>query len=63
MLLFTPGSFFSASTQTKSSSWSTTKVEYRTNKPQRLPFLDVGLRDIGQANQAFKIELGHVCFS
>lgn len=50
-------------TQTKSASWSNTKIEYRTNKPQRLPFVDVGLRDVGQANQAFKIELGHVCFS
>lgn len=49
--------------RTKSSTWSSTKIEYRTNKPQRLPFLDVGLRDVGNADQAFKIELSHVCFS
>lgn len=49
--------------RTRSSTWSSTKIEYRTNKPQRLPFLDVGLRDVGKADQAFKIELSHVCFS
>lgn len=49
--------------KTKTATWSSTKIEYKTNKPQRLPFIDVGLRDVGESDQAFKIELSHVCFS
>lgn len=47
----------------RSTTWATTKISYTTNKPQRLPFVDIGLRDVGRPNQAFKIELGPVCFS
>lgn len=47
----------------KQSTWASTKVSYRTDRPQRLPFTDVGLRDVGGEDQAFKIEVGPVCFS
>lgn len=49
--------------KTKSSSWSATKIRYRTDKPQRLPFVDIGLRDVGEEGQSFKIEVGPVCYS
>jgi hypothetical protein len=32
------------------------------DKPQRLPIVDMGLRDIGEADQTFKIEVGRACF-
>jgi len=47
----------------KSNTWSSTKIRYATDKAQRLPFVDIGLRDVGDANQSFKIELGPVCFA
>lgn len=43
--------------------WASTKIEYRTEKPQRLPFVDIGVRDVGEPNQSFKIELGPVCYA
>lgn len=49
--------------KTKSNSWSSTKIRYRTDKPQRLPFVDIGLRDVGREDQSFKVEVGPVCFS
>lgn len=49
--------------QHKKSSWAKTIVEYSTDKPARLPLLDVAVRDLGRPNQMFKVELGLVCFS
>lgn len=34
-----------------------------SDKPQRLPILDVAIRDIGGKGQQFGIELGPVCFT
>lgn len=44
-------------------SWGETVVEVSTKKTERLPIIDVGIQDIGQPNQEFKIEVGPVCFS
>lgn len=49
--------------KTKSNSWSSTKIRYQTDKAQRLPFVDIGLRDVGEEDQSFKVEVGPVCFS
>jgi len=49
--------------KTSSNNWSSTTIQYITDKPQRLPFVDVGLRDVGKPNQFFKIEVGPVCFT
>jgi hypothetical protein len=43
--------------------WATTVFSFKTDKPQRLPILDIAPYDIGQANQAFGLEIGSVCFS
>ncbi len=32
-------------------------------KPTRLPIVDVAVRDVGNARQKFKLEIGQVCFS
>lgn len=42
--------------------WGKTVMEYRTNKPSRLPFLDIAPLDIGGAYQEFGVEIGPVCF-
>lgn len=49
--------------KTRSDTWSLTKILYRTEKPLRLPFADIGLQDVGTADKLFKIELGPVCYS
>ncbi|GFQ86218.1 hypothetical protein TNCT_224451, partial [Trichonephila clavata] len=38
-------------------------LKYETDKPQRLPVVDIAFRDIGSRNQEFGIDLGPVCFS
>lgn len=43
--------------------WDKTVIEYRTDKPQRLPFVDLAAFDIGGENQEFGLEIGPVCFS
>ena len=43
--------------------WATTVVQVKDTKPQRLPIVDVSVRDIGNARKLFKIELGTVCFT
>ncbi|CAG2114878.1 unnamed protein product, partial [Medioppia subpectinata] len=40
-----------------------TVIEYKTDKPQRLPLLDIAVRDIGGKDQEFGLELGPVCFN
>lgn len=42
--------------------WSKSILSYTTEKATRLPILDVALRDIGEQNQKFWIEIGPVCF-
>lgn len=42
--------------------WSKTVIEYRTNKPSRLPILDIAPLDIGGADQEFGLDIGPVCF-
>lgn len=48
--------------QRKNNEWGKTIIEYRTNKPSRLPFLDIAPLDIGGANQEFGLDIGPVCF-
>lgn len=42
--------------------WSKTVIEYRTDKPSRLPILDIAPMDIGGAEQEFGLDIGPVCF-
>lgn len=42
--------------------WGRTVIEYRTNKPSRLPILDIAPMDIGGAEQEFGLDIGPVCF-
>merc|ERR1719431_380197 len=48
--------------KTRSNNWSATTIIYNTDRAHRLPFSEVGIRDIGRPNQFFKIEIGPVCF-
>lgn len=48
--------------QTYSNSWSKTVFNYSTEKPNRLPIIDVAIRDAGHPTQEFSIEIGTVCF-
>jgi collagen type I/II/III/V/XI/XXIV/XXVII alpha len=48
--------------QKKTNEWGKTIIEYKTNKPSRLPFLDIAPLDIGGADQEFRVEVGPVCF-
>lgn len=46
----------------KTNEWGKTIIEYKTNKPSRLPILDIALLDIGGADQEFGLDIGPVCF-
>lgn len=46
-----------------SDTWEKTVIKYVSKKPQRLPIVDVGLRDIGKEGQSAFIQIGDVCFS
>ncbi|XP_065370004.1 collagen alpha-1(II) chain-like [Calliphora vicina] len=46
----------------RSSNWEKTIIIYTTDKPQRLPIVDIAIRDVGELNQQFRIELGPACF-
>lgn len=48
--------------QKKTNEWGKTIIEYKTNKPSRLPFLDIAPLDIGGADQEFSVDVGPVCF-
>lgn len=48
--------------QKKNNKWGKTIIEYRTNKPSRLPILDIAPLDIGGADQEFGVDIGPVCF-
>ncbi len=38
-------------------------INWIPDKPQRLPIMDIAVRDIGGKEQEFGLELGPVCFS
>ncbi|XP_065370006.1 collagen alpha-1(I) chain-like [Calliphora vicina] len=46
----------------RSSTWEKTVIRYTTNKTQRLPIVDIAIRDVGKPYQEFSIELGPACF-
>lgn len=50
------------SLQTYNGQWGKTVISYETDKPVRLPIIDVALRDIGKPDQSFSIEIGTVCY-
>jgi hypothetical protein len=43
--------------------WATTVFSVKDTKPQRLPIVDVAVKDVGNTRKKFKIELGPVCFT
>lgn len=48
--------------QKKTNEWKKTIIEYKTNKPSRLPILDIAPLDIGGADQEIRLNIGPVCF-
>lgn len=48
--------------QTRPEQWGKTTISYTTDRPSRLPILDVVLRDFNVAGQSFSIHLSPVCF-
>lgn len=42
--------------------WGQTVLQYKTNKPSRLPIVDIAPLDIGGPEQEFGVEIGPVCF-
>ena len=49
--------------QGDASSWGRTVLTVDQDKPARLPVVDVAMRDVGDAGQKFRLELGPVCFA
>lgn len=49
--------------QYKADAWAKTVLEVRTEKTQRLPIVDIAIRDAGSSEQEFGLEIGPVCFS
>lgn len=47
----------------RKSSWGQTVFQVQSSKPSRLPIVDIKVKDFGNLNQAFKVEIGQVCFS
>lgn len=48
--------------QARSNTWSKTEISYTTDRANRLPIIDVAVRDVGTVGQEFAIEVGAVCF-
>lgn len=48
--------------QTRQDEWSSSTLQYKSEKPQRLPIVDVAPRDIGFKGQEFGLEIGAACF-
>lgn len=48
--------------QHKKRSWAQTVFKVQSKKPARLPVVDVKVEDFGRSSQAFKLEVGQVCF-
>lgn len=61
--LFCLKSNFSIHSQDRSDEWSQTTISYTTDKAARLPIVDIAVRDVGEANQQFWVELGPVCYT
>lgn len=59
--LVTP-SFIHNYLQFRADTWAKSVITFETDKPNRLPFVDVGIVDIGEANQQFSLEIGMACF-
>lgn len=55
--------YFIIKKKVKDGSWGKTVFEIKTKKTNRLPIVDIGIADIGQQDQAFRVEVGRVCFS
>ena len=49
--------------QNESNTWATSVFSVKDTKPQRLPIVDVAIRDLGNSRKKFKIELGPVCYT
>jgi len=49
--------------QDKKPDWASAVLNINTNKPTRLPIVDLRVADFGDMDQAFKVEVGQVCFS
>ena len=49
--------------QHESTTWATSVFSVKDTKPQRLPIVDVAIRDMGNPRKKFKIELGPVCYT
>merc|ERR1712059_37362 len=49
--------------QPRRNSWAQTVFKVQSSKPSRLPIVDVKVADFGNRNQAFKLEIGQVCFN
>jgi hypothetical protein len=47
----------------KNNSWDKTVFRIESQKPTRLPVVDVKVQDFGNPSQKFKLEIGQVCFS
>jgi len=47
----------------KKSEWAKTVITYSTDRAARLPIVDVAVKDIGEKDQKFRIEIGQVCFT
>jgi len=47
----------------RAKTWAKSVFTVDTSKPTRLPIVDIRVKDIGKARQAFKVEVGRVCFS
>jgi UDP-N-acetylenolpyruvoylglucosamine reductase len=48
--------------QSRADTWAKSVITFETDKPNRLPFVDVGIFDIGEPNQQFSLEIGMACF-
>ncbi|XP_065370005.1 collagen alpha-2(I) chain-like [Calliphora vicina] len=48
--------------RTLSGNWEITIINYITDKTQRLPIVDIAIRDVGQLNQQFRIFMEPACF-
>jgi collagen type II alpha len=49
--------------QHKTKTWAQTVFKVQSRKPARLPIVDMQVEDFGRSSQAFKLEVGQVCFS
>ena len=49
--------------QHRKDNWAETVFKIETEKVTRLPIVDVQVKDFGGPKQAFKVQVGEVCFS